>query len=178
MTMLDVATQAPIDLMPFCGPSGTRYSMSEPWVRKGWVYATNGRVAIRCPVDDIVPDSPANTVAEPAAQLFDECLDVSKCANPWPDPACLQCGGFGVVNRARDGKEVPCLHCDGKKRYAGEVLYKAYLMVGVHRISAEWEGLICNLPNVRWQSSVAAHRPLPFVFDGGQGLVMPMQQDD
>jgi len=118
--MADTTT---VDLKPFCGTSGPRYQLDQPWLKNGWVYATDTRIAVRVPprlgieLGPDVTEFKRPDMEKVAGNPFGQFPLVD--AVPLPDVPvskpvkCLKCTGTGKV--------FDCPECEG----SGEV---------------EWEG--------------------------------------
>lgn len=163
----------------FTGEDG-RYEFSQPFVRGGWMYATNGHICIRvkCDEPDSIgrfPDAPTLFKNIPRANTF------TAIGDPVYGDAvheCAACGGMNV--RPKDfpsdiewaDDEGDCLECHGfgrlvtgsTERLAGRLIRTSY----ANRMRA--------LAEVR----VGPHGPpssaLFFLFAGGEGVVMPVSR--
>jgi hypothetical protein len=91
-------------------PDCVRYDLSTPWRQDGYVYATDGRLLVRCPIDDVAPgyvnlipareDSESwKRPADPGDQFAihgphrDTPIVLPEI--PCPRLPCQDCGGFG-----------------------------------------------------------------------------------
>jgi hypothetical protein len=75
---------------------------------------------------------------------------------------CIECGGRGIVL-------IDCKTCNG----CGLVIGDVGTMVGISFISAHYDRLIRELPNVRYSRASDYRSMIYFSFDGGEGIVMP-----
>jgi hypothetical protein len=179
-----------INLNIFCASEGSRYAISSPWVRGGWEYATDGRIAVRLPT--ITADTAEDETGPllPAFQKFDQYMDAAKCTQPWPDvPYCLHCFGEGQIgckgcgtDDCEGGCYSKCPLCNGAKSPPGIITASNphAIEVGQHWVALRYDAKIKSLTAVRFQP--VAHNaetpvPVPFVFDGGQGLVMGLRKE-
>lgn len=184
--------QMHIDLTPFCDPDGTRYSLDRPWILGGWRYATDGRICIR-----IKTNSPDNVEWKRGScrdwyvrtDDRDEprVPDVSGIGwkhfliddwQPWPDANYVD----GNVPCEADGCDVDydpsaCQACEGK----GTVTGPAYQQMGQAWIAVKYDKLIRQLSGAEWSFGGVDHEnetPVLFRFDGGEGIIMPIQRED
>lgn len=84
-----------MDITKFCAVEDARYLISKPWIKDGWRYATDGRIAVREPTDE--PDSMWRIYDEAVALFAGRC-DVPGDApavpthdgkgKDWEEPAC------------------------------------------------------------------------------------------
>ena len=184
-----------MDLWEFCTPeSNTKFDTSEPFVKNGWKYATNGHVCVRVQFE--APDDDHKKFP-PCEKLFKE-FPTGEWL-PWPTPKyCIQCFGKGTIGCA--GGNEWCESCGGyegcgirKCRMCGGKEDRGDLAdnqpmdsrwIGFHLIYAKYDALIHLLPNAKFLAGVkpandfskpSEQNWLPFVFDGGQGIIMPLK---
>lgn len=197
-----------IDLTPFCSPADGEWTshLSAPFVARGYRYATDGRILVRVPAPG-EPDTPAvpRRPFPPVADFFRD--RPAGDPLPWPadglvpqSEECWDCDGRGAI-----GREV-CRECDGEGRVLNE--YDSFgdcpscdgtgragvrdpcancngsgwqsvgRRVGRHLINAKLDRLVRSLPVVRYWPGQDPAKPLPFVFDGGEGCVMGRREPD
>lgn len=96
-----------------------RYTLTEPWIRQGFIYATDGRIAVRQPITQ--PDttdygSPAN-----AGQMFDDSKLTGKAITlpdigPEPSAICTDCKGRKPkkCGTCHGSGECACSVCDSQ----------------------------------------------------------------
>ena len=216
-----------IDLQRFCAnESDPRPYLRAPFKRGQWVYATNGHVCVRVPVES-EPDAQESDRSPNAGALFEkhienrECefllmpkipdlIQCSGCAGEGRVRAikCAPCSGTGVFQhfgdtydcqRCADSAAGPgwderlpfddaspedvmrvCDNCDG----LGYALSSNGVMaLGDSTYSPVYLSWIAALPQVRIcpGGPAAAHHtevvPAAFIFDGGQGIVMPRRSN-
>jgi hypothetical protein len=157
-----------VDLNLFCDLERRRpgSDLSVPFSLNGHSYATNGHICVRVPRR---PDIPENK----EAPHVDERLpwDFSRVKfGPLPEPEYLpdQCGwcdGRGYQHKCPDCR-CECKYCDGSgllppRVRIGKVVFAALYI--------EW---IQALPGLEIGKPKPS-RPLPFRFEGGEGLLMP-----
>lgn len=104
-----------IDLKPFCAEHSCRYRITEPFVRDGWRYATDGAIVVRVPCPG-EPDSDGTLLPKPECFEWETLEGELK---PWPPEVrsdspdgllCRACNHTGLV----PGKEEKCLPCKGE----------------------------------------------------------------
>lgn len=161
------------DLKRFCANSKESYrqSITRPFSQGDWTYATDGRVLIRVPRLDEVPeydDSPCDV----QKRIFDEqpitgwwmilppdlpeLLPAYKCAfcGDEPKPDCVECDGEGFIEHSA----IP-------------------VKVGKHAVSHIYLHKLKTLPGVQiCESAKGELNGLGVRFDGGEGRQMPMRQ--
>lgn len=185
-----------IDLAVFCCTSDTDYLRKDPWVFNGHRYAGSGFILVRVPAEG-EPDANLPKKPEDQEKLFapigetlpwptdgartgtQECFDCDGIGKVDQDP-CSTCNGTGSCTHC--GGE--CGQCDGKGieslsgnrcktcKGVGRIEDVINRRVGIHLIRGAPDRHIRTLPNVRYGSATDPNKPLPFVFDGGSGLVM------
>lgn len=143
--------------------------LHKPFTHNGFTWATNGRIAVRVPSMESVPENglaPKNT-----AYVFKP-FDAEKCIAPMPvfPPvelvACSSCGGTG---EEADGSA--CWKCEGEP-----MSEKAEsVQCGTRKISNILLAKMAKLSGVLMQIDGDKLSPCSFTFDGGCGLVMPMK---
>lgn len=99
----------------FCGPHDIRKYLRAPFLRDGFVYASNGSWAVRVPADQYPGETPAPTAKE-APKNIDKLIsqapwDRLQPLPPFTAPACTACRGTG---RAHVGE---CAACGGKGEF-------------------------------------------------------------
>lgn len=173
-----------IDLKQFCSSpdDSSRYDFTVPRPRNGHTYATDAKICVRVPTDQ--PDFPRGDSKFPDCTILDwKHADIpADCWRPWPDRSlvegkwnCTECNGTGQVCTCKQcGRGDECDECSG----TGEAVYPAFQPVGELWIDQKYDAKIRQLPNVRCfvEGSDTAACVL-FVFDGGEGIVMPIAPD-
>jgi hypothetical protein len=146
-----------------CAPGG---DLSRPLSLNGHSYASNGHIAVRVPRR---PDIPENKEAPNVEALP---WDFSRIKfGPLPEPEFLpaQCwAGHGRGHKHEcAGCHCKCEHCDGSGKIPPRV------RIGKAVFSARYIEWIQALPEVEI-GKPKPPRPLPFQFEGGVGLLMPI----
>jgi hypothetical protein len=169
-----------MNLEPFCHKGNYRWlDISQPFNYLGFTWATDGRIIVRVPQQDVPPPFPRVPSPELVSSVWE--------AYPAPGRACWSilpvdsvpkvkrvkceaCGGSGIY------VDVPCGECDGKRSIpkpvpcglGNRVFSNLYLRI-----------MIENLPHpIEVATGYGSKEmPLAFRFPGGQGLVMPMRSD-
>lgn len=89
---------------------------------------------------------------------------------------CKECGGSGQVDDGYDADKEPCVECDGD----GESRYKA-VKVGNWHYDRRYLARVEKLPAVKFAQRTEGPADFEdvavayFVFDGGEGVLMPMR---
>lgn len=165
-----------IDLMPFCSRDDARPYIERPYSRGEWTYATDGRILVRVPRIDDVPD---NDKAPDAQKLFDQNtggehikLPAFEIPKPGPAEECDECEGRGVDHECPDCK-CTCSECHG----TGEPVRGKRTSVGIDHVTfaGRYMLLLQALPNVELTLPPGPDVPSHFRFDGGEGLLMQMR---
>ena len=160
-----------IDLQAFCSKDALRHNITQPFSNGPWTYATNGYIIVRVPrCADIGDGGPPN-----AAKMFDESATVPLRPlgkiNIGVAPECRVCGGRKVAHACPDCC-CPCKACDGTGR---NLIESKSVGIGARIFNARYVRMILALGPVKiCDAACDNHSPMFFVFDGGEGLVMPM----
>ena len=149
------------DISWFCDTDpDCRYALTTPWVKGGYEYATNGRIAVRQPapgqpdVDD-GKKRPKNMDKNP--YLFGK---PASCTEPWPDPHGLYVKPISDDYPLRD----PVWGI-----VAADTVIAGRLIAGCYVL------LISLLGKVQYDPSGGKEDPLRFAAEGIEGTVMPMK---
>jgi hypothetical protein len=94
---------------------------------------------------------------------------------------CEECGEQGVVSarHAEDAsRHMPCEECDGTGRVpeadSGRGVYVVF--PGEHTVQLRYLNKLQKLPGIRWKlTGREAADPIPFWFEGGDGILMPVR---
>ena len=186
-------------LKKFVSQDDPRKYMRSPFTRGEWTYATNGHIAVRVPKIDGVEILPEKYI--PSLEgLFQSVGGNDFIALPWMPPLeecplcsgtgiayecpdcdgegefehgthsyfCEECGGSGQVEYGSTGVSA-CRHCDGTgaKR-------NAPTKVGGSHFDLFYLHLINGLPGAKFSPGAGQEGMACFVFDGGEGILMPM----
>lgn len=184
-----------IDLQQFCEKDGIRYYLAQPFILDGNTYASNGRIIVRIPgggADTELPRSFAAAVRKMFAAEHTDFAPLPTISAPKVCPDCkgtgrlenVECADCGGIGEFRHGRhDYDCLECDGTGRYGsrectscwnGELLQP--VPVGAAHFQARYLRMIAALPNAR-MSAPAKDGPAAFVFDGGEGRLMPCRPE-
>jgi hypothetical protein len=169
-----------IDLTLFVAAPAQRgvLNLFTPWRKGAWVYATNRHMIVRVPAETAPADTPDFTPgAHPknAEGMFDAAFALTGDFMAWPAlpplEVCSDCKGTGVDPSAPEDEEDDglraCLRCDGTGY--------AYDRIEVAGVGFKLQYLVrlAQLPQSRIFVT-GPSTPSCVVFDGGQGLVMPL----
>jgi hypothetical protein len=156
----------------FCGRPDieVRMYMHKPWRdANGLCYATNGHIVIETEIEGAqLGTSPPNM-----HKLFEAAFK-DQASLPWiqlpylhPFDACSACGGAGVGGSATETDVGTCEKCEG---YGEEPLR---IKIDDTGYCIRYMRLLSSLPSVLIAPN--GMNPMPFKFDGGRGLLMPMR---
>lgn len=164
-----------IDLKQFCGEDVFRPSLQSPFSRGEFTFATDGSVCVRVPRRDDVgdikeapnPESLFHTHKSNEHRAlgrfdFPEDIDAKK--------ECTHCKGSRLEHDCPDCS-CECEACDG----TGEMSAAKNVSCSVGGVwfAARYIRRIQTLPNLRIASTPKVGKAMHFVFDGGDGLLMP-----
>lgn len=195
-----------IDLKAFCAqPDFGRYVIEFPFKQGEHVYATDGRVLVRVSGDTpferpadanagLVPPDPTKVGPWNQNKLSDADFVLVLGLNipPVRVETCPDCEGMKAVKYGTATTITPCAeddpdaqtceNCDGH----GQITHNDRVAVGENSLSNRYLYLIATLPNCRIGTKRTApqdsrhdkldYGPVPFIFDGGCGYLMPMKE--
>lgn len=185
-----------INLQPFCADSSDpREYLHRPAVLDGHTVATNGHILIRVPgaepgAGETLPDWTAAGMRKMFAEEYGQFrslpeiparVDCGACNGTGyvETDDCDDCDGHGEFRHGEHDYE--CKECDGTGKVGptqcrqrdcrdGEKI--ATVQIGTAKFQARYLRMIAALPNARI-SVRSITGPAAFVFDGGDGRVMP-----
>lgn len=166
------------DLKPFCSTDKTRPGICEPWSDDRYTYATDGRVLLRVEkIEGVGPHdgTPNNMNMEKLGfPVYISDLKWVPLPSDIPGPeavACSMCNNSGF-HYCQCGHEHQCEWCKGE----GEIHMTVKMMIEYRKFDAEYIRKLAKLPALRVASKFGDRSAaLPFSFDGGIGLLMPMK---
>lgn len=191
-----------IDLTQFCATRDTRKHLFAPFRLNGFIYATDGAIAIRVPDDgsEVAECDPGLLKIESFFNLPDEASFMELPLLPTREN-CISCKGNGVVNY----EMLDCEECDGEgefeygshtyecKECRGRGEYKSTrkgvshkcdqcdgsgnkdiqpVCIGNSLLNLKYLVALKKLGNCRISTSGETEKSY-FKFDGGHGVVMP-----
>lgn len=162
------------DLQPFCSTENSLEYLRRPWSKEGFTYATNGHVLIRVPRLSDVPenDKAPNTdkiFAGTADQTATQKIPTAKIPKGRTFE-CVSCEGRGTEHDCPDCT-CECEECGGVGRSEEQI--SAGILGAIY--SAKYIRQLLTFPGLRFSSSPPVDGPARFVFDGGEGAIMPMR---
>jgi hypothetical protein len=161
-----------VDLQPFCSEDPVRVNLQKPFTRGDWTYATNGHILVRVPKATDAPegDVAAEKVIDRMSRDFGQRAVVGL-ALPAPERiSCISCDGRGREH------ECPDCECECECCYSSGVQWKKVsVRLRGAVFDARYLGYVLALPGVTIQDKCPAAEPSLFIFDGGEGVVMPMK---
>ena len=155
-----------INLQQFCAARhDVREYLHQPFVIDGHTYATDGRILVRVPGGGEDSDVPSKIVRSIRDMFATKYADFGPLPESIPERVeCTDCHGTGV-----DDEEDDCYACSG----TGES--PQIVEIGASTFLAYFVRMIAALPNPLI-SVLSRVDPAAFVFDGGEGRVMPYIQ--
>ena len=167
----------PALLQTFCSVERYRVAIQKPWTRGEWTYATCGRIIVRVSALSQINDD----MEAPNLTSFDftmiepfHLLDASQIPPQSAETKeCPTCNGRGTEHDCPDC-ECECEECDGVGKVSIVSDWKTSLTMSG---ALFWLGLVrrlATLPNVRVPDKTTRN-PTPFIFDGGDGLIMGLR---
>lgn len=167
-----------MNLMPFCSRDETRPYLLQPWSIGDFTYATDGHICIRIPRDPSIADADHKAVPL-AQQLFVDhacnehsvapVIDVPQSDDD--DNECETCQGRGHLHDCPDC-ECECRDCRGTgyEEPGRGLSYGFGPAIFAGRVLIKMK----DLPGLRFGRPDAT-KPMHFIFDGGEGVIMPMR---
>ena len=168
-----------IDLSQFCSREEMRAYLLKPASQGDWTYATNGHIMVRVPRLVAVPEVEHFPYKQCVKMFTDFSLTepIPLGQYDWPEQTeddCTHCDGRGKEHDC-PACECTCEWCDG-----------AGIAPAMDNISAEISGIpfqakyikmLAALPSIEVPAKVHPSNPMPFRFEGGQGLLMPRKTE-
>lgn len=164
-----------IDLQPFCGQAECRMELQKPFSHGVFSYATDGRILVRVPRREDVPEIEGAPNGR-AASLFGygEFLaglplpefDYDKFSHP-----CPECRGDGSICG------VGCECCDGTGADPAPGWEHA-VSVGQQRVSRFYLDKLRGLPSLFLFPNKVERDAVKFLFNGGEGRLMPLHEPE
>lgn len=165
-----------IDLKQFCSTDRHREYLHNPINRGAYTYASNGHVLVRVPVHgDYADTEKVQNLERLFADFFrPEGMAEIEVDIPAPNTvliACRECDGRGKEHECPDCT-CECEFCeDGKVDKSA----KHEVQIGAALFDAKYIRQMMALPGFRFCAAPIKDQAAPFIFDGGEGLVMPMR---
>lgn len=170
-----------IDLQQFCATNDGRLYLMTPFSDDTHTLATNGHVIVRVP-KRADTEGHKDAPRDKARALFDKSPLVGAVPMPAfnippPPPVVMEDCAWCHDGKEHDCPECTCEceECDGKgETEAGE---EAQITVRGVPFNARYIRQIFALPGLMLPGAVTNDKdvPMPFSFDGGEGLLMPMR---
>jgi len=166
-----------LDLTPYCSTDPLRPYLHAPFTQGGHTFATNGYILVRVTLRPDVLPPPENKPR--ADKLF---------ARDWREPTmplpaftlpeerlreCENCKGEKHNFHACECCECTCEACDDEGRVSSLNTVSVGLCGAF--FAAKYARMLQPLPGIRVAPSKDAMSPMPFAFDGGEGLLMPLR---
>lgn len=177
-----------------------RAFMRRPILRGDWIYATNGHVVVRIPKQDgieahetdsipkmpaIFDDNQREDVAKlPRLPVAEKCYACDgtghkfKCQDCDGEGefdygrhtyTCKECNGSGQVDNGEEEYKQPCCNCGG----TGDA--QQPVQIDNQQFDRRYLEKITQLPGAKFSTHPYPMGTGYFVFDGGEGCIMPMR---
>lgn len=173
-----------INFRVFCASEKDNPLLSEPFSVGNYTYATDGRIGVRLPLCNEVPEGDEMQAKRAKAldRLFAVRLGVQTpeaFERQLPDPPegddCERCEGSGMGHNDCPCCDCDCCDCNG----TGTCLPTQRIRFETFDVNVKHLRLVLALPNPKIAIDVSnGDGPLLFTFDGGVGLLMPMRQEN
>lgn len=168
------------DLKKFCSTDECRPNIQQPFLRDGYVWATNGQILVRIsPIEDVLEYPTAPDVAGVFQKGFVETSMRRLRAENLPDVLdpidCEDCDGRGSEHDC-PSCNCRCEACDGTGMENPEKFTSVDICGAL--FSLRYIRLLSELPDVMIPEKPVASilAPMPFKFDGGDGLLMGLKE--
>lgn len=179
-----------IDLLPFCSKDETRPILMSPFNANGYTYATDGAILVRVPAlpewetkeSDPKPPGCSKMYQDFPARNDPRFVPLKGQPTGEEMVTCSRCHGSGAIICEEFREPDFCPNCDGEKTHPNREAFH----IGVRAIAMHLALKMCRLPGllVATEYFYEANKlpmnlhPLPFIFDGGDGLLMPMRKGE
>ena len=192
-----------VDLKEFCSIDAARVNITTPWNDGEYALATDGMMIIRVPRQEGLPErgaepfmrpdyrcvikvpAGAEYVTEfPVVKEFEE--NCRECGGSGSDQIdCDDCSGKGEVECECCGQDTDCDNCDGTgkigdpNKVCAECNGAKTFAKRIHKIGdSHFQSLLIDrvkdLTGIRI-ANVGDMTPAHFIFDGGDGAIMPLR---
>lgn len=166
------------DLQPFCIAEKDYRDLHKPLSHGEWTYATNSHIAVRVPRRSDVSDG--HKVGPKLEALFKvDSANNWRALRPVHIPAPMNSGECGECHGS--GREHDCPNCtckcEGCNGTGKDETQQQSATIGGVLFSAQYVRLLQSLPNCEVPTEIKADHqtPMPFRFDGGQGVLMGLR---
>lgn len=161
----------------FCSKDGFRPSISEPWSRGTYSYATNGHVICRVPRQEDISER------DDAPGAVDKMFDIPAPAEWFPLAdmkipkekmvECSECEDGKIQHEeCQDCDGHTCENCNGTGKVSQAMTPVA---VGNTHFQGVYLRILKDLPDCKLGPHADLMGCAVFMFDGGDGLLMPMK---
>jgi hypothetical protein len=163
---------APINLQMFCASEENKYRLNSPFSRAGYTWATDGKILVRVPLREDVPEVGEAPHAEGAWTHADGAfVPVIAFDIPKADlMQCDMCDGRGTEHDCPNC-ECKCDECDG----TGHVEEAVFVSIGKSAMQRKYAATIMALPSLEVEIPMPDAQRMHFRFDGGEGILMLMR---
>jgi hypothetical protein len=163
-------------LEKFCDPENARYHIDKPWSIDDVSLATDGKILIRVPR---LQDVPECGDAPGALHIFNDNPPPSDNGQWQSLPSCKECDGKAqhIFKTEFNEYTCPCKTCRGTGMDISEedVQNLMVITIGPMKFQTKYLALIKMLPNAMIYPNDDLEKPSWFRFDSGDGLIMPVR---
>lgn len=156
-----------VDLRRFCAKDLGPLPINKPWVKDKRRIATDGRICVAVPTDE--PDHDPS-LRYPRLTGFFDLNGIGWTVLPSVKSRCDLCNGAGFF--------LEPYYCHGGCDATGlwhKVICGCHIRFGTRKIATHYAQLIAELPGIEWGAKDSdSGAPIHFRFDGGCGLLMPL----
>jgi hypothetical protein len=190
----------------FCSDDVTRKALCNPFNLGEFTFATNGHFGIRIPIQhEYDGNEPIKNVDGvicygkiqeqfwielPPLDSVVEISDCKHCKGLDNVTECPECEGTGEVSWESEWGheyEAECLNCNGRKTISGECeecggsgknTRDKNVRLGTKLLNGRLLSIMSQLQGLKIapDAPVDKYKPIPFKFDGGTGIIMPMRE--
>ena len=156
-------------LLRYCAPDDSNEVLRKPWTRDGVTCASDRRIFIEVPAIPGVAEHP-----KPPLAVMQMWRDGNWVVPPEPiSVPCVNCRATGICECLACKKNHQCWVCRGTGKEYAQRTWNGF--AGSHGLASHYLDLARQLPNAMICAGEHPDSPVSIKFDGGRGLLMPMQ---
>ena len=165
-----------IDLQPFCSTDPSRSYLHKPWSRDDYSTATNGHILVRVPRRaDIEENDKAPDIMKVIGKIIPGQRLGPLPQIEFPEKVLENCGLCNGSGHQHDDQcescTCPCEDCNG---IGILVDHQKWMSFDGTALALRYVRLLATLPGIMIPVKLnPSPEPMPFSFDGGDGVLMP-----